>query len=462
MSAFTLALRNVRKSFKDYGVYFLTIMIGVALFYVFNSIESQSAMMELRENEMAALLGVNWMMSGVSLFISAILGFLILYANAFLIRRRNKELGIYMLLGMKKGKISRILIMETMLVGLLSLAAGLMAGVFLSQWFALITAKLLGASISRFAFVFSWAAVIKSVVYFGMAFLVVILFNTRNISRQKLIDLIYAGRKNENARNMKLGGSAALFAVSAAMLAFAYVGALNKGLAILHRDAFSLFVIACGIAGTFLFFASLSGFFLRLVSRMNGLYFSGLNLFVLKQLNSKIRTSYVSMSFVCLMLFLAITAVSSGSSIAAAIKESYGVNELGMATGVSYMASYVGVIFMVACASVLAIAQLSEASDNQERYALLSKLGAGERLINGAIFKQVLIYFAAPLILAAAHSVVSVTLLSGLVYALADINILVMSLVAGLIVLIIYGAYFMMTYANAKKMANAKRYSADF
>jgi len=454
MSAFTLAIRNVRKSIKDYSIYFFTIIIGVALFYIFNSIDSQCAMMELNENELIGMLNINRLMSGLSMFISSILGFLILYANAFLIRRRNKELGIYMILGMKKRKISHILIIETLLVGVLSLAVGLIAGVFLSQWFALLTAKLLGVNISKYAFVFSGAAVIKSIIYFGIAFLVVMLFNTRNINRQKLIDLIYANHKNENYLKMNLGSSVVLFIVSLTFLVFAYLSAMNMGLKILKMDAPALFVITCGIAGTFLFFASLSGFFLRLVSQMKGVYFSGLNLFVLKQISSKIRTSYVSMSFVCLMLFLAITAVSSGSSIAAAIRDSYGANEIGTTTTISYMTSYIGIIFMVACASVLAITQLSEASDNQERYILLSKLGASERLINSAIFKQILIYFAAPLILAIAHSIVGITLLSEIVKALADMNILVMSLVASFVILLVYGGYFIMTYINAKKMAN--------
>jgi len=207
---------------------------------------------------------------------------------------------------------------------------------------------------------------------------------------------------------------------------------------------------------TFLFFASLSGFLLRLILRMKGAYFKGLNLFVLKQINSKFRTSYVSISFVCLMLFLAITSVAAGSSIAAAIRESYGANEIGTATTVSYVASDVGIIFMVACASVLAIAQLSQASDNQGRYRLLSKLGAGEKLIGGAIFKQVLIYFAAPLVLAVAHTIVGVTILGEVASVLAGMNVLAMSLVSGLVILLVYGGYFMMTYANARRMAGAR------
>jgi len=225
-----MAARNVRKSFKDYGVYFLTIVIGVAMFYVFNSIESQSAMMELTENEHGMLFGLNVVMSYLTAFISVIFGFLILYANAFLIRRRKKELGIYMTLGMKKGKISRILICETTIVGLISLIVGLLVGVFASQGIALLTAKLYGFSLkSGFAFVFSVSALWKSIIYFGVAFLIVMLFNAVNISRQKLIDLIYADKKTSKFRAPHFRLSVVLCVVSLVMLAAAYYLALSLG-----------------------------------------------------------------------------------------------------------------------------------------------------------------------------------------------------------------------------------------
>jgi putative ABC transport system permease protein len=258
---------------------------------------------------------------------------------------------------------------------------------------------------------------------------------------------------------MKLSSSIALFVVSIALLAFAYIFALNIDLVLLTTSLQLVMIIL--VAGTFLFFISLSGFFVRLVSQMKGVYFNGLNLFVLKQINSKIRTSYISMSFVCLMLFIAITSVSSGSSIAAAIRASYGANEIGTATSVSYTAAYIGIIFIVACASVLAIAQLSEASDNQERYALLSKLGAGEKLISGAIFKQVLIYFAAPLTLAIAHTIVGITILSEIVSALTNMSTFSTSLLAVIVIVLVYGSYFLMTYANAKRMATARQITAN-
>ena len=125
-----LAFRNVRRSVRDYTIYFLTLTFGVCVFYVFNSIESQQAMMSISSSDEQALQSLTMIMGYVSVFISIILGFLILYANKFLIKRRKKELGIYMTLGMDKSKMSWILMLETLLVGIVSLTVGLILGFF--------------------------------------------------------------------------------------------------------------------------------------------------------------------------------------------------------------------------------------------------------------------------------------------------------------------------------------------
>ena len=93
---FKLALKNVTKSIKDYTVYFLTMTFGVCLFYMFNSIDSQTAMLQLSASQYESMKMLTQAISYVSIFISIILGFLIVYANQFLIKRRKKELGVYM------------------------------------------------------------------------------------------------------------------------------------------------------------------------------------------------------------------------------------------------------------------------------------------------------------------------------------------------------------------------------
>ena len=163
---FKMSVKNIRKSFRDYAIYFLTLVLGVTIFYLFNSLDSQTAMLELSDSKKDIVELLLTMLSMVSVFVAAVLGFLIIYANNFLIKRRKKEFGLYMLLGMGKQDISKILIGETLLVGLFSLAAGLVLGIFGSQLMSIIVAKMFEADMSGFTFVFSKAGMIKTVLYF--------------------------------------------------------------------------------------------------------------------------------------------------------------------------------------------------------------------------------------------------------------------------------------------------------
>lgn len=305
---FKLSLKNIKKSFKDYSIYFLTLIFGVAIFYIFNSIDSQTAMLNISETKMSMIQVIVQVMGYLSIFISFILGFLIVYANNFLIKRRKKEFGIYMTLGMGKGKISKLLLVETIVVGILSLAIGLLVGVFASQFMSVFVAKLFEINMTSFVFVFSGAALLKTVIYFGVIYLFVMIFNTFAISKCKLIDLLNASKKTEKIKVKNPILSILLFILSIASLGSAY------WMVIFKQDVFLPIIwlpIILGTVGTFLFFASLSGLILRLVQSNKKLYYKNLNTFVLRQINSKINTTIVSMSIICLMLFLTICILSS-------------------------------------------------------------------------------------------------------------------------------------------------------
>ena len=180
---FKISLKNIRKSLKDYTVYFFTLILGVAIFYVFNAIDSQSVMLDVRENMMDIIKLMNNMLSGVSVFVSCILGFLIIYASRFLIKRRNKEFGIYLTLGMSKRKISAILFFETLVIGIVSLVAGLVIGTILSQFMSVIVANMFDADMTKFKFIFSMKACVKTLIYFAIMYVLVMIFNTFSISR---------------------------------------------------------------------------------------------------------------------------------------------------------------------------------------------------------------------------------------------------------------------------------------
>ena len=659
---FKLAIHNVRRSLRDYAIYFLTLTFGVCLFYVFNSMDSQQAMTSLNSNQREIIQLLTSAIGYVSIFISFILGFLVVYSNRFLMKRRKKELGIYMLLGMDKGKISRILIIETLLIGIFSLGIGLAVGIFASQGLSAITAGIFEMDLSSFQFTFSLSAFYKTLLYFGIIFLIVMI-------------LLQASRKNESFKVRNIWISIIAFIVSIACFAAAYYLVLTRGW---ESGGMLLTCIILGCVGTLLFFFSLSGILLRVIKTNKKLYYKGLNMFIFRQISSKINTAFISIGLICLMLFVTMVTFSAGISIAHAssqavksaapydisitksiyqsdtqtqptenkkvtetfqlqsqldlysknyieialydnlltmsdlqnvlpdvpstaqsspmrivslsdynrvlesqgkepislgdnefaincnsyLVESYyhmennqsitfngkeyqlGIHKLlketlstdyslidsgtivlpdsalngltpnkhilnvlyrqsdsdyaqgateafqnsiikhiqnnetnnesysysiidkegvyqsnvGTSVIVSFIAIYIGLIFLITCVAILALQQLAEASDNTVRYNLLRKLGADPKMIHHALFTQIAIYFAMPLLLAIVHTVVGIKFSSTMVQMFGSgTSILTMSLVTAGIMLVVYGGYFLATYWGCKSMIRPKK-----
>lgn len=311
---FKLAFKNIKKSYKNYVIYFLTLIFSVCIFYTFNSIESQSIMMELNEQKKAAFVLAEQLMGYFSIFIAFVLGFLVIYANNYLIKRRKKEFGIYMTLGMEKGTLSKMIFLETLLIGAISLGIGLILGIALSQGLSILTAYMFQVNLKKFQFVFSPLGFKKTVFCFSLIYLVVLVFNFIGVRKIKLIDLLIASKKNEKPTIKNLWVSVVLFLVSIFMLGTAYYKVLHTGIAILEFKSIGL-PILLGCLGTFILFYSLTGFFLKLIQGNKRVYLKDLNMFVMKQISSKINTAFISLSFIALMLFLAICTFSGGLGI---------------------------------------------------------------------------------------------------------------------------------------------------
>ena len=311
---FKISLKNIRKSLKDYTVYFFTLILGVAIFYVFNAIDSQSVMLDVRENMMDIIKLMNDMLSGVSVFVSCILGFLIIYASRFLIKRRNKEFGIYLTLGMSKRKISVILFFETLLIGIVSLVAGLVIGTILSQFMSVIVANMFDADMTKFKFIFSMKACIKTLIYFAIMYVLVMIFNTFSISRCKLIDLLNAGKKTEKVTMKNPIICTIVFVIGVGILSYAY-WMVTRGVRTLNTFDKIGIPIALGCVATFLIFWSVSGFMIRIFTSIKSVYYKGVNSFVLRQFCSKINTTVFSTTVICIMLFITISVLSAALSM---------------------------------------------------------------------------------------------------------------------------------------------------
>ena len=321
-----LAWGNVRRAGKDYLVYLLTLTLAVTVFYAFNTISVQADLV-LEEEGMPELLGT--VMSGLTMFLAVVMGFLMVYANNFIMKRRKKEFGLYQVLGMSRGQVSRVMVMETAIVSGGALALGIVLGVGFSQVMTFFTASLFKTQIRDFHFFFSVPAFLITVGCLVAIFLVTLVFNLGVVRRAKIIDLMSAGRKNEAIKTRNPIVSAAIFILGTVLIGIAYFRLLRDGLPVDSAPseidaAMNQFMLTTGIvvAGTILFFFGLSGFLLKALQGARSLYWHGLNMFTVRQLSAKVNTVSFSMAIISMILFLAITSVTGGMSIASVMNTS--------------------------------------------------------------------------------------------------------------------------------------------
>lgn len=319
---FRLALGNVRKSLRDYTVYFVTLVLGVTVFYAFNTISEQADF--LSEDTRQMVKNVAMLMGFVTVFLAFVLGFLMVYANNYLVKRRKREFGLYQLLGMRQGQVSLILVLETLLASIASLLVGLAMGVLFSQILVFVTAALFNETVTNFSFRFSPEAALFTLICFSLVFVVMLVFNLRTLHKVRLVELMGASRVNERTRVRSLPVSVVGVMLGLALIIWSYARLLKDGLPINSAEQFGGFFLTTGIVtvGTLVLFYALSGVLLHVAHAFKGSYYRGLNMFTVRQLSSRINTVSLSMGVISLILFLAITSVSSGLGICAGISDS--------------------------------------------------------------------------------------------------------------------------------------------
>ena len=634
---FKLSIKNITKSIKDYAIYFFTLVLGVAIFYVFNAIDSQTVMLNVTSTQYEVIKLMTTILGGVSVFVSFVLGFLIIYASRFLIKRRNKEFGIYLTLGMPKRKISLILFFETLIIGIISLGVGLALGIILSQLMSVLVANMFEADLTNFKFTFSSSAALKALLYFSIMYLIVMIFNTIIVNKCKLIDLLHGNKKSEKVKLKNPILCIIVFIISSVALSYAYY-LVTEGFTkspLMTTIEGILIPIALGCISTFFIFWSLSGLILKIVMHLKRYYYKGLNSFTIRQISSKINTTVFSMTIICLMLFFTICIFSSALSIKNSLsgnlkdlapvdiqfsklqeslskeeKESfskeiiedynttakdtlqrldvykylkdvvdintYRVEEItlkdneyviisnykmmadirnialknntkltinsknyypkyqecqdgfielsgsatntgviilpdnalegihpyknvlaanyqagtkeekenteniigdiisehynkdtrlayntkidiyassvGLGAMVTFVGLYLGIIFLISSAAILALKELSESTDNKERFNMLRKIGTDEKMINKALFNQIGVFFLFPLLLAVIHSIFGISFANYILKTIGTESLLSSIILTAVFLVIIYGGYFLVTYYSSKNI----------
>ena len=314
---FKIAWSNVRRAGRDYLVYFVTLSLAVMVFYAFNTISLQADFLSGDTRSLVQLLGS--MLTGLTVFLAVIMGFLMVYANNFIMKRRKKEFGLYQILGMSRGQVSRVMTFETTIVSVGALVLGLVLGVGLSWLMVFFTGVLFKTQIADFHFFISPVAIFMTVGCLVCVFLLSLVFNLRVVRKSKVIDLIGASRKNESVKTRNTLLSAVVFVAGVVLVGVSYARLLHDGLPYSgeasETQAF-LITTAMVCVGTIMLFFGLSGFLLKVLQSMKGVYYRNLNMFTLRQLSAKVNTVSASMAVISMILFLAITSVTTGMSIA--------------------------------------------------------------------------------------------------------------------------------------------------
>lgn len=321
-----LAWGNVRRAGRDYLVYLLTLTLGVTVFYAFNTISMQVDIAGIDEEGLAQVMGS--MLGDLTYFLAGVMAFLMVYANNFIMKRRKKEFGLYQVLGMGRGRVATIMALETVIVSVVAFVAGIVLGVGLSQLMTFFTASLFKTQIANFHFFFSMHAFNLTLACMLVMFVLTLLLNLRAVRRTKLIELMGAERRNETIKTRNPWIAIAIFAVGVVLVGVAYYRLLRDGFSLTATDsklqeAMNQFGITTAMVtvGTFALFWGLSGMLIKLLQSLRGVYWRGLNMFTVRQLAAKVNTVCFSMGVIAMILFLAITSVTCGMSIASVMNE---------------------------------------------------------------------------------------------------------------------------------------------
>lgn len=321
-----LAWGNVRRAGRDYLVYLLTLTLGVTVFYAFNTISMQVDIAGIDEKGLAQVMGS--MLGDLTYFLAGVMAFLMVYANNFIMKRRKKEFGLYQVLGMGRGRVATIMALETVIVSVVAFVAGIVLGVGLSQLMTFFTASLFKTQIANFHFFFSVHAFNLTLACMLVMFVLTLLLNLRAVRRTKLIELMGAERRNESIKTRNPWIAIAIFAVGVLLVGVAYYRLLRDGFPLTATDsklqeAMNQFGITTAMVtvGTFALFWGLSGMLIKLLQSLRGVYWRGLNMFTVRQLAAKVNTVCFSMGVIAMLLFLAITSVTCGMSIANVMNE---------------------------------------------------------------------------------------------------------------------------------------------
>ena len=292
-----LSFRNAKRQAKDYCIYFITVIISVALMFSFNSIATSNDISEL-SSYMASF---SKAISGISILIVLVMAWLINYCMRFMLEKRSKEFGTYQILGIEKKSISNIFTLENIMIGGIAFIIGIALGTFIYQILTSIIMNLFNQPY-QIEISFNIKAVGMTGIYFFGIFALVLLNCRRKIKKTKVYDLLYANKKNENNIIKNAKGNIILFIVSIVLLVGAILINNNEFSNSSNMEGRNIFIaIIMLILGIYLFYISISSFIVKRYLNNKSRKYKKDNMFLYRNLTSKINTMSLSLGTIALM-----------------------------------------------------------------------------------------------------------------------------------------------------------------
>ena len=292
-----LSFRNAKRQAKDYCIYFITVIISVALMFSFNSIATSNDISEL-SSYMASF---SKAISGISILIVLVMAWLINYCMRFMLEKRSKEFGTYQILGIEKKSISNIFTLENIMIGGIAFIIGIALGTFIYQILTSIIMNLFNQPY-QIEISFNIKAVGMTAIYFFGIFALVLLNCRRKIKKTKVYDLLYASKKNENNMIKNAKGNVILFTLSIALLVGAILINNNEFANASNMVGRNIFIaIIMLIVGIYLFYISISSFIVKRYLNNKSRKYKKDNMFLYRNLTSKINTMSLSLGTIALM-----------------------------------------------------------------------------------------------------------------------------------------------------------------
>ena len=314
-----LAVRNVKRSFRDYLIYIITVMLAFSLIFAFNFVSFSKDITELSK----MMDNFKYAIIAVSIIIVFVIAWLINYTMRFMFEKRSKEFGTYMLLGIEKKNINRMFLLENLLLGIIAFAGSFFVGILIGNIITAIIMQLFEMPY-QINLLIGLKPIAISIAYFLLIYLFALFRSSRRMKKMKIHDLLYLDKKNEKKLWKKKKVRSAFFILfcilgTTALFLFDYAFKINDSPTMMIPFTISVGLMIISIYGiTF----TLSDFILTAVLKNKKIKYQKDNLFIARTFTSKVKT--IGMTLGTLSMLIALTLISMNVSLV--LKDAFDTN----------------------------------------------------------------------------------------------------------------------------------------